>query len=416
MTVKMSREEPAVSYASRYSLPAEPKENDTKSNLCSGPVILLSHGDPTGFKPFWRSVGDKCKVTIDSCDFMSYLTDTGTVCWFLEKELEEAIRQLHRTVGNAVTDDRHILVGTGSTQLYHAALYALTSPGGPEPVNVVSAVPYYSSYPEETNFLCSALYKWAGDAYTFDKEGPYIELVTMPNNPDGQVRGPMVNRNDGKLIHDLAYYWPQYTPITAQADYDIMLFTFSKSMGHAGSRIGWAVVKDKDVAIKMTKYIELNSIGVSRESQHRAAKILGAVSDSSQCIGANFFEYGKSLMAERWTKFREVISRSRLFSLPKYMEEYCQFSGEDTEPHPAFAWLKCNNDIEDLEIFLRRYKIMGRGGSLFGSDPKHVRVSMLGDEETFNLFLERISSIQDTITNSNGNGIKFDELERKQIR
>lgn len=59
---------------------------------------------------------------------------------------------------------------------------------------------------------------------------------------------------------------------------------------------------------------------------------------------------------------------------------------------------------------------MGRGGSLFGSHPKHVRVSMLGDEETFNLFLERLSSIQDTITNSNGNGIKFDELERKQIR
>ena len=63
--------------------------------------------------------------------------------------------------------------------------------------------------------MCSALYKWAGDAYTFDKEGPYIELVTMPNNPDGQLQDPVVNRNDGKLIHDLA------SPITAQADYDI---------------------------------------------------------------------------------------------------------------------------------------------------------------------------------------------------
>ena len=47
---------------------------------------------------------------------------------------------------------------------------------------------------------------------------------------------------------------------------------------------------------------------------------------------------------------------------------------------------------------------MGRGGRLFGSDPKLVRVSMLGDEETFNLFLERLSSIQDTIGNGNGNG------------
>ena len=47
---------------------------------------------------------------------------------------------------------------------------------------------------------------------------------------------------------------------------------------------------------------------------------------------------------------------------------------------------------------------MARGGNLFGSDPKHVRVSMVGDEETFNLFLERLSFIQDTnIGYVNGN-------------
>ena len=97
-------------------------------------------------------------------------------------------------------------------------------------------------------------------------------------------------------------------------------------------------MNDKDVAIKMTKYIELNSIGVSRESQHRAAKILGTVSDGSQCIGGNFYRYGKSLMTERWTKLREVISRSRVFSLPKYIAEYCHYTGEHTEPHPG-KWL-----------------------------------------------------------------------------
>lgn len=51
---------------------------------------------------------------------------------------------------------------------------------------------------------------------------------------------------------------------------------------------------------------------------------------------------------------------------------------------------------------------MGRGGSMFGADPKHVRVSMLGDEETIELFLERLSFIQDAIDNGdghvNGNG------------
>lgn len=88
-------------------------------------------------------------------------------------------------------------------------------------------------------FLRSGLYKWEGDANTFDKDGPYIEMVTSPNNPDGVCREAVVKKDGGKCVHDLAYYWPQYTPITAPSDYDIMLFTVSKCTGHAGSRIGY---------------------------------------------------------------------------------------------------------------------------------------------------------------------------------
>lgn len=94
-------------------------------------------------------------------------------------------------------------------------------------------------YAEVTEFLQSGLYKWEGDAYSYDKDGPYIELVTSPNNPDGSTReAVVVNHGDGQVIHDFAYYWPHYTPITRQADHDIMLFTFSKFTGHAGSRMG----------------------------------------------------------------------------------------------------------------------------------------------------------------------------------
>lgn len=89
-----------------------------------------------------------------------------------------------------------------------------------------------------TDFLKSGLYKWAGDANTYDKDGSYIELVTSPNNPDGVPRTSVVNRKQGILMHDFAYYWPQYTPITSAADHDLMLFTVSKSTGHAGIRIG----------------------------------------------------------------------------------------------------------------------------------------------------------------------------------
>ncbi|KAE8716557.1 L-tryptophan--pyruvate aminotransferase 1 [Hibiscus syriacus] len=259
------------------------------------------------------------------------------------------------------------------------------------------------SYPKETEFLRSGMYKWVGDAYTFDRDGAYMECVTSPNNPDGTIREAVVNREGGKLIHDLAYYWPQYTPITGKADNDIMLFTFSKATGHAGSRIGWAIVKDKEVATKMVKYMELSSIGVSKESQLRAAKILDVIAEDCSNSGPdkeeNFFEYGHHLMSERWEKLREVVKHNGVFSLPKYPRDFCNFTGKETDPSPAFAWLKTKDGL-NCDNLLRESKIVTRGGTNFGVDLDYTRISMLSLDEEFNLFLERLGAIKGNI---NGN-------------
>ncbi|KAI8527020.1 hypothetical protein RHMOL_Rhmol12G0044300 [Rhododendron molle] len=183
---------------------------------------------------------------------MSYFSDSKNVCWYLEPELENEIKRLHRVVGNASVDDYHVVVGTGSSQLLQATLYALCSPSDDSnPMNVVSAAPYYSCNSELTNFLrsSSSLYQWGGDAQTYNEDGPYIEFVTSPNNPDGRIREAIVNKGQGKLVHDLAYYWPQYTPITSCVGYDTMLFTFSKCTGHAGSRIGSTGIMENVVVL-----------------------------------------------------------------------------------------------------------------------------------------------------------------------
>ncbi|GMI75017.1 tryptophan aminotransferase of Arabidopsis 1, SHADE AVOIDANCE 3, WEAK ETHYLENE INSENSITIVE 8 [Hibiscus trionum] len=378
----------------------------TPTVIPSDSVINLARGDPTMYQPYWRKMGDKCTVVIPGHDLMSYFSDPGNLCWFLMPELDDAIRTLHRVVGNAVVDDdRYVIVGTGSTQLFQAVLFALSSPHNPdtEPLSVIAAAPFYSSYPEETEFLRSGLYKWAGDAYSFDKDGAYVEVVTSPNNPDGTIREAVVNREGGKTIHDLAYYWPQYTPITGKADNDIMLFTFSKATGHAGSRIGWAIVKDKEVAAKMVKYIELSSIGVSKEAQLRAAKILQVIADDCANSGPekeeNFFEYGHRIMSERWEKLREVVKRNGVFSLPKYPRDLCNFKGKDTDSSPAFAWLKAKDGL-NCDNLLREFKIVSRGGTNFGVGSDYTRISMLSLDEEFNLFLERLAAIKGT---SNGN-------------
>ncbi|EEF51949.1 tryptophan aminotransferase-related protein 2 isoform X2 [Ricinus communis] len=387
-----SQKEPLAAHATHPSL-------SSSSTVAAGDgdrVINLDHGDPTMYERFWQQMGDKATIVIPGWQFMSYFSDIGNICWFLEPEFARQIVRLHKVVGNAVTAERYIVVGTGSTQLYQAVLYALAPQDADEPISVVTAAPYYSSYPTITDCLKSGLYKWAGDARSFEKKGPFIELVTSPNNPDGYARQSVLNRSEGILVHDLAYYWPQYTPISSPADHDIMLFTVSKSTGHAGMRIGWALVKDREVAQKMIKYIELNSIGVSKDSQLRAAKILKVVSDSCESSGdssESLFEFAYHLLAERWQLLREAVQHNGLFSLPSFSSGFCNYLERSFEPQPAFAWLKCEEPIKDCQEFLRSSRILTRSGKHFGVGPQYVRISLLDRDDTMNLFIERLSNI-----------------------
>lgn len=385
---------------SRLVMPSTISSNSTRKDHSEvmDKIINLDHGDPTMYERYWRQMGDKTTIIIPGWQSMSYFSDPTSICWFLEPEFSKEVVRLHNVVGNAVTQGRHVVVGTGSSQLILAALYALSSPHATEPISVVSAVPYYSSYPSMTDFQKSGLYKWAGDAESFNKDGPYIELVTSPNNPDGYTRKSVVNRNQGLLIHDLAYYWPQYTPILFASDYDLTLFTVSKSTGHAGTRIGWALVKDPEVAKKMTKFIELNTIGVSKDSQLRAAKVLKAVSDSceedSQGGEESFFKYSYKALEQRWKLLRAAVDSGELFSLPEFSSAFCTFLNQESETQPAFAWLKCEGDIEDCDSFLRGHKILTRSGKQFGASPKYVRISMLDTDEHFMQLIDRLTTIQ----------------------
>ncbi|KAK0587289.1 hypothetical protein LWI29_020640 [Acer saccharum] len=116
----------------------------------------------------------------------------------------------------------------GSSQLFQAALYALSTDDASKTISVDSAAPYHYAYPSTTNFLKSG-YKWDEDAHSFRKDVTYIEIVTSPNNPDGFIRQSVVNRSEGILVHDLAFNWLRYTSISFPTDHDLMLFTVTKT-------------------------------------------------------------------------------------------------------------------------------------------------------------------------------------------
>ncbi|KAL3675679.1 hypothetical protein R1sor_025627 [Riccia sorocarpa] len=380
-------------------------------------VIDLYQGDPTMYENYWRENGDSCTTTILGWQRMSYYANSKKF-FFVQTELDQVIRSLHEVIGNAVTKDRHIVIGVGSTQLYQAALYALSPSDRPVPAKVVSATPFYSSYPMITDFLKSSLYRWAGDAAAVMPSGNsddefYIELVTSPNNPTGEVRESVlikgrrgVPTRSGALVHDLAYYWPHHIPITAPADEDLMLFTVSKSTGHAGTRIGWAIVKDLNVAQKMARFIELNTIGVSKDAQIRATQILRAVTKQYRELGGKIpypldsagspkqlFHFAAAEMSYRWERLRSVLKKGTKFSVSEFDPAWCSFFGESRLPTPAFAWLRCE-EVEDCELYMRQNGILTRSGSYFGSQARYVRLSMLDRRATFEVLVDRLEKLQ----------------------
>lgn len=78
-------------------------------------------------------MGEECTLTIGGSQSLSYFSNSKNFYWFYEPKPGEEIVRLHNIVKNAVTDDRYIILGTGSTQLSHAALYALLSSDAPKP-------------------------------------------------------------------------------------------------------------------------------------------------------------------------------------------------------------------------------------------------------------------------------------------
>jgi Allinase len=116
----------------------------------------------------------------------------------IDPVLEKAIRDLHRTVGNAAEEDKTIVLGTGCTSLIAAATYALQKRAG-KPVHVYARPPFYGGYrswaavnPNLTNFSQST---------TLDPN-LVVEFVTYPNNPTGKLRDPVYPRSPA-VVHDM---------------------------------------------------------------------------------------------------------------------------------------------------------------------------------------------------------------------
>ncbi|CAJ1953083.1 unnamed protein product [Sphenostylis stenocarpa] len=372
------------------------------SQLLPDCMVDADSGDPTFLEPFWMKNAASSAIVVAGWHRMSYDFSDGSL---ISEELKAHIRKIHASVGNAITDGKYIIFGAGATHLLNAAVHALSSNNASSsPAKVVASIPYYPVYKEQTEFFKSEDYKFNGDTSMWKNDtsnSTFIELVTSPNNPDGDMKKAILQGQFVKTIHDLAYYWPHFTPITAPADEDLMIFTLSKLTGHAGSRFGWAIIKDEAVYKRMLTYMDFSTYGVSRETQLRVLKLLKVALSGN---GRAMYEFGYNTMKNRWTKLSKVLSQSKTFSTQKLKPQYCSFSQQIRTPSPgtfpvqisAFASLKCDTSVlEDRSCYevLEEANITGREGSLFGADNHHVRLSLVRSEDDFDLLLRQINKL-----------------------
>ncbi|XP_011100608.1 tryptophan aminotransferase-related protein 4-like [Sesamum indicum] len=348
-------------------------------------------GDPLFLEPFWMQHAASSAVVVAGWHRMSYTFSDDS---YISQELETHIRRAHAVARNAITKGKYFIFGGGSTQLLAAAVYAL-SMNLSSTAKVVAAAPAYPLYKTQTDFFQNTRFEYDGDASLFknssDTTANLIEFVTSPNNPDGNLREAVLQGPKVRAIYDHVYYWPHFTAIPAPANEDVMIFTMSKFTGHAGSRLGWAFVKDEDVYQKMQSYIEAAEIGISREAQLRALKLMKAI---LQADGREIFEYAYKKMSYRWRKLSDILVLSERFSIQEIPPLFCNFFERVRGPSPAYAWLKCEreNDTNCNQV-LRAANIIGRAGSAFNVEDRYARLSLLKTDDDFNLLLLRLGKL-----------------------
>ncbi|CAL4974369.1 unnamed protein product [Urochloa decumbens] len=357
-------------------------------------------GNPLFLEPYWRRHAVASAVVFSGWHRMSYTTTDGK---FQSVELERQIRRLHGAVGNAVAGDKHLVFAAGSLQLINALVYALSPDADASPpARVVATVPYYPVYRIQTQMFDGREYRWSGstslwanasrNSTTDGDHGGFVEFVTSPNNPDGQLCKAVLG-GSAAAIFDHAYYWPHFTHIPAPSDEDVMMFTMSKPSGHAGSRFGWALIRDENVAKKAYSYLQDNTMGASRDTQLRMLGVVKVMLANLHGEG-DIFAFGHDVMRTRWRRLNAAVSRSRRISLQKMAPEYCTYFNRIREPSPAYAWVKCEREEdEDCQEALLKAKIITRTGVGNEASSRYTRISLLKSNDDFDVLMERVTDL-----------------------
>ncbi|OMO73444.1 hypothetical protein CCACVL1_17251 [Corchorus capsularis] len=99
------------------------------------------------------------------------------------------------------------------------------------------------------------------------------------------------------------------------------------------------------------------------------------------------------------------MSMSKRFSIQELEPQPCSFHQKVRAPSPAFAWFKCEREEDkDCNAVLNSVNVTGRDGSLFGSESRYVRLSLVKNDDDFDLLLQRLQML---VSQENTDNIKI---------
>lgn len=180
-----------------------------------------------------------------------------------DEKFDKNLIKLHKQIGNYIPSNTDkIVYGNGSSQVLMSIFYALGTIH--DNLIVYQRSPRYILHNTQLELLNIRSTSNINDI----KDTDYlVEIVTSPNNPDGYNRKLSIPSN--LVILDAVYDWPWYNSEGNDWIYKyrekggtvIPLYSFSKTFGLAGQRLGYAFIDEKSELLPyIQNYIEQSTV------------------------------------------------------------------------------------------------------------------------------------------------------------
>mmetsp|Transcript_32146 Transcript_32146/g.44051 ORF Transcript_32146/g.44051 Transcript_32146/m.44051 type:complete len:442 (-) Transcript_32146:54-1379(-) len=292
--------------------------------------------------------------------------------------LREEIIRVHELVGNVDNiRGKSLVLAHGATHLMNAAIDAYSNSVG-QSLEIVASRPYYYLIPGVARVAAGATGFEPSDTISpgITSGKGYMEIITVPRNPDGAMNSTPTSPASS-LLYDNVFLWPSFvdqdsiTPL----DDDMNVFSLSKLAGLSGCRLGWAFVKDADIANGMGDYIYYSTHGITVDAQYRAYNVLKQIADDQ----GQMFQYVKDQLASRWDWSVAAFANNSHYVI----------AGAHGFP---VMWVNCL-DFNGTEGCVSTFEAVGievRDGGEFGT-PGYVRLNMMVHSITWSEVQKRLT-------------------------